>query len=99
VTGIQRERNLLHELQGRGEMMGGPPPFAKGDRSRFPEGLDKAVFLSCFVEGRNIAKMEVLTDPAGRMGLEKEQAQKILEAKGSLGAEAFPEGRGCGTAQ
>jgi len=36
-------RNLLSDLRELGEITGGPPPFAKRDRSRFLEGLDKAV--------------------------------------------------------
>jgi len=36
-------RNLLSELREVGEITGGPPPFNKRDRSRFLEGLDKAV--------------------------------------------------------
>jgi hypothetical protein len=34
---------LLSELRELGEITGGPPPFGKRDRSRFLEGLDKAV--------------------------------------------------------
>lgn len=36
-------RNLLSELRELGEIAGGPPPFSKRDRSRFLEGLDKAI--------------------------------------------------------
>jgi uncharacterized protein len=36
-------RDLLSELRQFGEVTGGPPPFDKRDRSRFLEGLDKAV--------------------------------------------------------
>lgn len=36
-------RNLLSELRELGEVSGGPPPFGKRDRSRFLEGLDKAI--------------------------------------------------------
>jgi uncharacterized protein len=36
-------RNLLAELHEVGEVTGGPPPFSKRDRSRFLEGLDRAV--------------------------------------------------------
>jgi uncharacterized protein YaiI (UPF0178 family) len=36
-------RNLLSELRQLGEIAGGPPPFSKRDRSRFLEGLDKAI--------------------------------------------------------
>lgn len=36
-------RDLLTELRQLGEVTGGPPPFEKRDRSRFLEGLDKAV--------------------------------------------------------
>ena len=36
-------RDLLSELRELGEITGGPPPFDKRDRSRFLQGLDKAV--------------------------------------------------------
>jgi uncharacterized protein len=36
-------RNLLSELREVGEISGGPPPFDKRDRSRFLQGLDRAV--------------------------------------------------------
>jgi len=36
-------RDLLADLRQFGEVTGGPPPFNKRDRSRFLEGLDKAV--------------------------------------------------------
>lgn len=36
-------RDLLSELREIGEVTGGPPPFDKRDRSRFLQGLDKAV--------------------------------------------------------
>jgi uncharacterized protein YaiI (UPF0178 family) len=36
-------RDLLSELRELGEVTGGPPPFDKRDRSRFLEGLDKAI--------------------------------------------------------
>jgi hypothetical protein len=36
-------RDLLSGLRELGEVTGGPPPFDKRDRSRFLEGLDKAV--------------------------------------------------------
>jgi uncharacterized protein YaiI (UPF0178 family) len=36
-------RDLLSELRQFGEVTGGPPPFDKRDRSRFLEGLDKAI--------------------------------------------------------
>jgi uncharacterized protein YaiI (UPF0178 family) len=36
-------RNLLFDLRERDEIAGGPPPFGKRDRSRFLEGLDKAI--------------------------------------------------------
>jgi uncharacterized protein len=36
-------RNLLSELREGGEVISGPPPFDKRDRSRFLQGLDKAV--------------------------------------------------------
>jgi uncharacterized protein YaiI (UPF0178 family) len=36
-------RDLLSGLRELGEVKGGPPPFDKRDRSRFLEGLDKAI--------------------------------------------------------
>ena len=36
-------RNLLSKLRELGEVAGGPRPFSKRDRSRFLEGLDKAI--------------------------------------------------------
>jgi uncharacterized protein YaiI (UPF0178 family) len=36
-------RNLLFELREAGDVMSGPPPFGKRDRSRFLQALDKAV--------------------------------------------------------
>jgi uncharacterized protein YaiI (UPF0178 family) len=36
-------RDLLSELRQLGEVTGGPPPFDKRDRSRFLQGLDKAI--------------------------------------------------------
>jgi uncharacterized protein YaiI (UPF0178 family) len=36
-------RDLLSGLRELGEVTGGPPPFDKRDRSRFLEGLDRAV--------------------------------------------------------
>jgi uncharacterized protein YaiI (UPF0178 family) len=36
-------RDLLSELRLVGEITGGPPPFAKRDRSRFLQALDKAI--------------------------------------------------------
>ncbi len=36
-------RDLLSDLRQFGEVTGGPPPFDKRDRSRFLEGLDKAI--------------------------------------------------------
>jgi hypothetical protein len=36
-------RDLLSELREVGEVTGGPPPFDRRDRSRFLQGLDKAV--------------------------------------------------------
>ncbi len=36
-------RNLLAELREMGEMKGGPPPFAKKDRSLFLQQLDQAI--------------------------------------------------------
>ncbi len=36
-------RDLLADLRGAGEIMGGPPPLRKADRSRFLQALDEAV--------------------------------------------------------
>jgi uncharacterized protein len=36
-------RDLLSELRDRGEMMGGPPPLKKRDRSRFLQQLDEII--------------------------------------------------------
>jgi uncharacterized protein YaiI (UPF0178 family) len=36
-------RDLLSDLRQSGEVTGGPPPFDKRDRSRFLQGLDKAI--------------------------------------------------------
>lgn len=36
-------RDLLAELRGAGEITGGPPPFTKGDRSRFLQKLDETI--------------------------------------------------------
>lgn len=36
-------RDLLSELRQFGEVTGGPPPFGKRERSRFLQGLDKAI--------------------------------------------------------
>jgi len=36
-------RNLLADLREMGEMKGGPPPFAKKDRSLFLQQLDQAI--------------------------------------------------------
>jgi uncharacterized protein len=36
-------RNLLHDLREQGMITGGPAPFAKKDRSRFLQELDKMV--------------------------------------------------------
>ncbi|MCD4775941.1 MAG: DUF188 domain-containing protein [Candidatus Aegiribacteria sp.] len=35
--------DLLHDLREQGMMIGGPKPFAKKDRSRFLQELDKMV--------------------------------------------------------
>jgi uncharacterized protein YaiI (UPF0178 family) len=43
IGSVLAARNLLSELREVGEVSGAPPPFAKRDRSRFLEGLDKAV--------------------------------------------------------
>jgi len=36
-------RDLLSELRGTGEIMGGPPPLTKRDRSRFLQQLDNMI--------------------------------------------------------
>lgn len=36
-------RDLLSELRTMGEVQGGPPPFARRDRSRFLQQLDEAI--------------------------------------------------------
>ncbi len=36
-------RNLLSGLRDTGEISGGPPPFMKGDRSRFLQHLDRII--------------------------------------------------------
>jgi uncharacterized protein YaiI (UPF0178 family) len=36
-------RDLLHDLREQGTMIGGPRPFAKKDRSRFLQELDKMI--------------------------------------------------------
>lgn len=36
-------RDLLSELRGAGEMLGGPPPFSRRDRSRFLQKLDELI--------------------------------------------------------
>jgi len=36
-------RNLLAELRGGGDQLGGPPPFAPRDRSRFLQSLDTLI--------------------------------------------------------
>jgi uncharacterized protein YaiI (UPF0178 family) len=46
-------RNLLSDLRELGEIKGGPPPFGKKDRSRFLEGLDKAVTESLRKKNRS----------------------------------------------
>jgi len=37
------QRALMQDLRAMGEVSGGPPPFAKTDRSRFLSALDEAV--------------------------------------------------------
>ena len=51
---------------------------AKGKGDEF----HNAVFRAYFVEGRNIAKMEVLADLATSVGLTKEAALEVLESRG-----------------
>ena len=36
-------RNLLSEVRGAGQTVGGPPPFDPRDRSRFLQALDRAI--------------------------------------------------------
>jgi len=36
-------RNLLSEMRGAGQTIGGPPPFGPRDRSRFLQALDRAI--------------------------------------------------------
>lgn len=36
-------RNLMEELRGAGEIMGGPPPLQKRDRSRFLQALNEVI--------------------------------------------------------
>ena len=36
-------RNLLSEMRGAGQVVGGPPPFDPRDRSRFLQALDRAI--------------------------------------------------------
>ena len=36
-------RAIMADLRGGGEQIGGPPPFAKADRSRFLQALDEAL--------------------------------------------------------
>jgi predicted DsbA family dithiol-disulfide isomerase len=50
------------------------------DREKGDE-FHNAVFRAYFVEGRNIAKKEVLSDLAGSVGLVKEEAFEILESR------------------
>ncbi len=38
-------RNLLHDLREQGEMIGGPKPFSKKDRSRFLQELDRIIVM------------------------------------------------------
>lgn len=40
---VMATRDLFSELRETGEVTGGPPPFAKKDRSRFLQRLDEAV--------------------------------------------------------
>lgn len=43
IGGALATRNLLSELRGAGEIMGGPPPLTKRDRSRFLQTLDEVI--------------------------------------------------------
>lgn len=38
-------RNLLHDLRQQGEMISGPKPFTKKDRSRFLQELDRTIVM------------------------------------------------------
>ena len=43
IGGALATRELLAELRGAGEIMGGPAPIEKRDRSRFLQALDQAI--------------------------------------------------------
>ena len=43
IGDVLATRNLLAELRGAGELIGGPPPFQKRDRSRFLQSLDEVI--------------------------------------------------------
>lgn len=43
IGGAVAQRALMADLRAMGEVSGGPPPFAKADRSRFLSALDEAV--------------------------------------------------------
>ena len=43
IGGILASRDLMADLRGAGMVTGGPPPFAKKDRSQFLQHLDRIV--------------------------------------------------------
>jgi predicted DsbA family dithiol-disulfide isomerase len=45
------------------------------------DGIHSAIFRAYFVDGRNIASVPVLADLAASVGLSREEARKVLEAR------------------
>ena len=43
IGNVLATRDLLHVLRGSGDILGGPAPFKKEDRSRFLQGLDQII--------------------------------------------------------
>ena len=43
IGAVVATRNLLSELRGLGNPMGGPPPFGKRERSEFLQSLEKVI--------------------------------------------------------
>jgi uncharacterized protein YaiI (UPF0178 family) len=43
IGGAIATRAIMADLRAGGEQLGGPPPFSKGDRSRFLQALDTAL--------------------------------------------------------
>jgi uncharacterized protein YaiI (UPF0178 family) len=43
IGGAVATRAIMADLRAGGDAIGGPPPFAKGDRSRFLQALDEAL--------------------------------------------------------